>query len=111
MTKPTITPGQIFFRQHNMSSVSFVRVHDVIGDTIYFQHMDSEKVEGSRTSMSHEVKPIPQGFKLTDIWQNTLEYNEFVGYHFGGNLDLEMGPFIPYYELFTKETITLHDRD
>jgi hypothetical protein len=112
MTKPTKpTPGQIFFKQNNIHSVLFVRVISIKGNTIYFQDMKSEEVEGSRTAMSHAVKPVPQDFKLIDIWQNTLEYNKFIGYHFGGNLDIEMGPFRPAYQAYNNQEIILHHRD
>lgn len=111
MKPTTITPGQIFFRMNNKSYVSFVRVHSVEGNTIYFQDMKSEEVEGSRTPMSHAVKPVPQGSNLSDIYQHTLEYNKFIGYHFGGNLDLEMGPFRPAYEAYNNQEIILHHRD
>jgi hypothetical protein len=73
--------------------------------------MKSEEVEGSRTAMSHAVKPVPQDFKLTDTYQQILFHNKFIGYYFGGNLDIEMGPFIPAYEAYNNQEIILQHRD
>jgi hypothetical protein len=114
MTNTTITPGQIFFRQRKNSSVEFVKVHDIIGDQIYFQDMEVMEIKGSRTSMSREVKPVQSKSKSSTIYGITLSHNEFIGYYFGGNLytfEAQGVPYIPHYELFTDESITLHDND
>ena len=108
MKPTTITPGQIFFRQLNNSSVDFALVLDVQGSEVIYTNVRAVPVEGTRTAMSVEVKPNPEDkiikiFKAREEWV----YNEFMGCIFEGSACYT----IPPYELLTKETITLHDRD
>jgi len=112
MKPTTITPGQIFFRQRNNSSVEFALVLDVRGSEVIYTSIGSTTVQGTVTAGSKDVKPNPEDriIKMFNA-KDQFIYNEFMGCIFGGNLDLEKGPFVPYYQLFTDEIITLHDND
>lgn len=115
MKPTTITPGQIFFRQRNNSSVEFALIIDVKGSQVTYTSIGNTKVEGSRTAGSVDVKPNPADriIKMFNA-QDEFTYNQYVGCTFGGNLytfEAQGVPYIPSYELFTKETITLHDND
>jgi len=115
MKPTTITPGQIFFRQRNISDVEFALVLDVKGSTVTYTSIGKVNAEGSRTSGSITVKPNPADriIKMFNAFDE-FDYNQYVGCTFGGNLYTfeEQGvPYIPAYHLFTMETITLHDLD
>lgn len=115
MKPTTITPGQIFFRQRNNSDVQFALVLEVKGSQVTYTSIGSTTVQGTVTAGSKDVKPNPEDriikmFNAYDEWT----YNQYVGCTFGGNLytwEAQGVPYIPAYELFTKETITLHDND
>ena len=112
MKPTTITPGQIFFRQRNISDVEFALILDVKGSTVTYTSMGKVNVEGSRTSGSITVEPNPSDSMFN--YEAEFDYNQYVGCSFGGNLYTfeEQGvPYIPAYHLFTMETITLHDLD